>query len=120
MVQVAGQRVWRAAAAAALALGLIMPAGAPRAAHQGGDSHSVIALSFECQVIVLKRDRRYVIAWWQRGVWPRVGDEIVGNISTGAPQSLLDQSLGLPLIVGVEARDLTMKQALANFRALCP
>ncbi|MEC9166931.1 MAG: hypothetical protein VX596_07525, partial [Pseudomonadota bacterium] len=65
----------------ALALGLILPLGTPRAPHQGSDSLAVIALSFECLVIVLKRNRRYVIAWWQRGIWPRLGDEIVGNIN---------------------------------------
>ena len=71
------------------------------------------------QVIVLKCNRRYVIAWWQRGIWPRLGDEIVGNIRAGSSQSLLDLNLGQPLIVGIEAHDLTMKQALASFRELC-
>ena len=119
MVHATGQAVWRAAATTALAPGLILPIGTPRAAHQGSDSHAVIALSFECQVIVLKRNRRYVIAWWQRGIWPRLGDEIVGNIRAGSSQSLLDRNLGQPLIVGIEAHDLTMKQALASFRELC-
>ena len=119
MVHAAGQAVWRAAATTALALGLILPIGTPRAAHQSSDSHAVIALSFECQVIVLKRNRQIVIAWWQRGIWPRLGDEIVGNIRAGSSQSLLDRNLGQPLIVGIEAHYLTMKQALASFRELC-
>ena len=79
----------------------------------------MIALSFECQVIVLKRNRRYVIAWWQRGIWARLGDEIVGDIRAGSSQSLMDRNLCQPLIVGIAAHDLTVKQALANFREFC-
>ena len=52
-------------------------------------------------------------------VWPRLGDEIVGNIRPCSSQNLLDRNLGQPLIIGIEAHDLTMKQTLANFRELC-